>query len=47
MSTKIKKTPVNTKLHEDKIYLWHKYAVDKKLTKEDALAEIITKGTKQ
>lgn len=41
-----KKTPVNTKLHDTVIRSWHLFALQHKLNKENALAEIIKRGTK-
>lgn len=38
---------VNTKLPESVIHRWHQFAIDNKLNKERALAEIIRKGTKK
>lgn len=42
----VKKTPVNSKLPDDIIQLWHLFAVEQRLNKEEALAEIIKRGTK-
>lgn len=49
MSTKqtAEKIQINSKLHPDKIHIWHRYAVDNRLTKEEALAELIVKGAKR
>jgi hypothetical protein len=40
------KKPVNTRLPDDVIYRWHLFATNNKLNKENALAELINRGTK-
>jgi hypothetical protein len=46
MKDKDKKVPVNSVLPESSVYTWHKFAVENKLNKQKALAELIRLGAK-
>jgi hypothetical protein len=42
-----KKVSVNSRLPEEVLHRWHTFALEKRMNKENALAEIIIKGTKR
>lgn len=44
---KDKKVSVNSRLPEEVVHRWHTFALEKRMNKENALAEIIIKGTKR
>lgn len=43
-NSKDKKIPINSVLPEPVVYEWHKFAVENKLNKQKALAELIRRG---
>lgn len=45
-NSKDKKIPINSVLPEPVVYEWHKFAVENKLNKQKALAELIRRGAK-
>jgi hypothetical protein len=45
MKDKSKKLSVNSRLPEEVVHRWHEFALQKRMNKENALAEIIIKGT--